>query len=490
VPLIDFDRRDINRIIPPLVSFQVQKTGFPFYDACQLTGAMHYFFGGSTSTIEDKGAYWIIQGPKTTPNVANYRERLRFKGLERIEQTTLIHLDADQLSNPVQQHKVYAFFNAVFPKTQVMQNSSEDNVSRFLEPSWLTGSKGFDAAPYGVLASQRGLSSKRPIPEMLIATLGLTQAALAYGNDEVMTVLPILKDTIRPTQPFLQFKQRYQHKAGSSISAIFASLSILVELEHRLDIQDFAFAYHGGRGFYYSGLLGLNKLCSRFRSAKSSVAEAFARQALRYFERTSNAKPGPELDLARLLANFIKNPSLRTLDVIIRAKSRILANAENISAWTYNAAVQLLSNDAAIQGVNVMSGDQKEAFLDPKSSNGLIEAVADVLREYPKGSWIGRYIELERASNSEQFHAKINRMLSRSLARSHKEGKTPALFIKDQDADVVIDGKEFAAYKQNFLMRLLNRISRVAKTSSGNQVEETQETQETPAESSNPGESS
>jgi hypothetical protein len=179
---------------------------------------------------------------------------------------------------------------------------------------------------------------------------------------------------------------------------------------------------------------------------------------------------------------------LRTLDVIIRAKSRILANAENTSAWTYNAAVQLLSNDAAIQGVNVMSGDQKEAFLDQKSSDDLIKAVADVLREYTKGSWIGRYIELERTSNSRDFHAKINRMLSRSLARSHKEGKTPALFIKDQDTDIVIDGKEFAAYKQNFLMRLLNRISRVTK--SGNQTEETQETQEAPTVSSNPGESS
>ena len=74
-------------------TYYVQKTGFPFYDACQLVGAMHLFFGTGASSLQDKNAYWQLSGPVTSTNMANYGERLKGKGLERIEQTTLIYLN-------------------------------------------------------------------------------------------------------------------------------------------------------------------------------------------------------------------------------------------------------------------------------------------------------------------------------------------------------------------------------------------------------------
>ena len=82
-------------------TYYVQKTGFPFYDACQLVGAMHYFFGTSVSSIRDHFAHWEISGVFTGENSANYGERLKSKGLERIEQTTLVNLEKLEEAHPL-----------------------------------------------------------------------------------------------------------------------------------------------------------------------------------------------------------------------------------------------------------------------------------------------------------------------------------------------------------------------------------------------------
>ena len=118
---------------------------------------------------------------------------------------------------------------------------------------------------------------------------------------------------------------------------MFASLGILVGLGLKYQIRDFAYAYHGGRGFYYSGLLGLHRLCTQFGKVQD-----FARQALNYFERTRSTEPGIAMDLARLLAGFLKNPSLDTLTAIVRTKARILANEEDIPAWIRSVTTELL----------------------------------------------------------------------------------------------------------------------------------------------------
>lgn len=436
-------------------TYYVQKTGFPFYDACQLVGAMHLFFGTGVSSLNDKKVYWELSGPNTGKNTSNYGERLKGRGLERIDQTTLVYLD--KLEALVQ--GVTEYYEALPPKTAMMSKSNYTGVSRYLEPAWLTGAKGKDAALYGVLASQRGVSSERPEPEILTATLGLTQVALAYGNDEITTILPVLENTLQPLQPFLMHKQRYQHSAGGAISTIFASLGILVDLGQKYRITDFAFAYHGGRGFYYSGLLGLYRLCSQF----SEVRE-FARQALTYFENSRGTDPGTPMDLARLLAEYLKNPSLNTLAAIVRTKSRVLANGD-LKPWIRIASVELLSTKKAIEEAINMAENQKRI---PPPSEALVKAVGEVFRAEDQGTWIGAYINLERAHKPDEFYAEVSKILSRALSRSAGDKKW--LFAKLRDAMSLLTTQEvieacepanlryFPAHKTAFLLRILGSM--------------------------------
>lgn len=429
-------------------TYYVQKTGFPFYDACQLVGAMHLFFGSGASSLRDLGAYWELSGPVAGANPANYGERLKGKGLERVEQTTLVVLDELEASRG----EVEGFFEARPPKTEVLQKAGQKGVSRYLEPAWLTGARSPDAAQYGVLASQRGLPRERPVPEILVATLGLTQAALAYGDEEVTTVLPVLENSVQPMTPFITFKQRYQHRAGGAISAVFAALGILADLGLRYRVQDFAFAYHGGRGFYYSGLLGLHRLCAAFAGVRE-----FAQEALGYLERTRSLEKGLPLDLARLLADFLKNPSMYTLAAMARAKARVLVD-EDLPVYVRAAAGELLGTLVSIQEAVRMA----EPRQIPPPSEALVKALGEVFRGEREGAWIGAYIDLERADKPEKFYAEIAKILSRALARAEKERKWLARNLKEamdsltsEEVLLAQDQRSFPAHKTAFLLRVL-----------------------------------
>lgn len=456
MPLIHFDLGQLPTALPSQSTYVVQKTGFPFYDACQLVGAMHLFFGSGVSSIQDRTSHWEISGSTVGSNTANYGERLKGKGLERVDQTTLSLLDELEQQNA----SIQDYFGQPFPKS--LSNWPQEKVSRFLEPAWLTGARSSDAARYNVLASEQGLPSNRPKAEVLVATLGLTRCALAYGNDEVLTVLPVMSNTLIPLDPFMTLKQRYQHAAGGSISAVYAGLGILVELAHKQNIQDFAFAYHGGRGFYYSGLLGLHKLCSQFRK---NTDPDLAKQALAFFNQTSSADTGIVPDLARLLAEFLKNPSIKILEGIARNKARILCS-DSIKPYITAATRQLLSTTAAIKeaiGMAIL-----ENKLIPVPSNGLIKALGEVFRS-DKG-WIGSYINLERADKADAFYAEISKILSRAIARAEKD-RSSGLSVEKlqgylaglQSQDVLQacepqNLRYFAAHKTTFLLRVLGSM--------------------------------
>ncbi|PZA06223.1 MULTISPECIES: hypothetical protein [unclassified Meiothermus] len=429
-------------------TYYVQKTGFPFYDACQLVGAMHLFFGSGASSLRDLRTHWELSGPVAGANPANYGERLKGKGLERVEQTTLAVLDELEASRG----DIESFFEARPPKAEVLQRARQEGVSRYLEPAWQMGARSPDAAQHGVLASQRGLPSKRPVPEILVATLGLTQAALAYGNDEVTTVLPVLENSVQPMTPFITFKQRYQHQAGGAVSAVFAAVGILADLGLRYRIQDFAFAYHGGRGFYYSGLLGLHRLCAAFAGVKK-----FAHEALDYLERTRSLEKGVPLDLARLLADFLKNPSPDTLAAMARAKARVLVD-ESLPVNVRAAASGLLGTPVSIQEAMRMA----EIRQIPPPSEALVKALGEVFRGEGNGDWIGAYIGLERADKPEKFYAEVAKILSRALAKAEKERKWLAKNLKEamdslssEEVLSAYDQRTFPAHKTAFLLRVL-----------------------------------
>ena len=342
-------------------------------------------------------------------------------------------------------------------------------MSRFLEPAWLTGARGQDAAVYSVLASQRGIASKRPVPEFVIATLGLTQAALAYGNDEILTVLPVLQSTVQPMQAFSTYQQRYQHNAGGGVSAIFASLGVLVTLGNKYPIADFAFAYHGGRGFYYGGLLGLHRLCGQFGDVRDLAEQAFF-----YLQRSSRSDPGIALDLARLTADFVKSPSLETLTDMVRVKSRLLSNPDT-NPWIFTASSQLLGTQTAIKEALLMVSNDNRI---PPPSEGLVQALGQVFRAEESGTWIGSYIELEKSHKADEFYSEVAKILSRALSRveSCKGSKwlSPAKLkesISLLSSPEVLNACEpsnkshFQAHKTTFLLRILASMKSPANES-------------------------
>jgi hypothetical protein len=376
--------------------------------------------------------------------------------LERIENTTLKKLD--QLKDC--RHEVELFYETKPPKVKMPLNWKRESTSRYLEPAWLQGARGFDAARYRVLASQEGLPITRPRPEVLVATLGLTQAALAYGDGEVTMVLPVLENSLQPMTPFILFKQRYQHPAGGAVSAVFAALGILVDLGLKYRVNDFAFAYHGGRGFYSSGLLGLSRLCAAFAHVKE-----FAHQALQYLEKTSKdlkqnsrERARMPLELARLLVDFFKNPTLATLGAMARAKARV--QAEENPPGVRAVASELLGTQRAIEEAMVMADYE---HIQPPSEH-LIKALGEVFRAEGDGKWIGAYINLERADRPERFYAEVAKILSRALAQAEKEKQRKWLARNLKDALNSLSSEEvlsaynhrtFLAHKTAFLLRLL-----------------------------------
>lgn len=443
----------------PVKTYTIQKTGFPFYDACQVVGAMHFFFGCSAQKIQDHRTHWTLQGAQTSgiqdQEVALNRERLLYKGLERVEQTTLVFVDDLQ----TQKATIEEFSLQTFPKNTAKLKFQ--GISRFLEPSMLTGLKGPDGAKYGSMASQMGVSSERPLAEMALATIGLTRAAIAYGNDEVYTILPVLNSTLYPMTPFMTHQQKHQHAGGVGIASVMAALNALVELGQKYQIDDFAFAYHGGRGFYYGGLLGLHKVCQKISGLKH-----FPEQVLRCLQHTNREDVGLPVDLARLLADFIKNPAVNTLAKVASIKARLMVD-KDLKRWVMGSITDLLGSQEAIQ--EAFSMTEKHQHI-PAPSEALIKALGTIFRSEDQGQWIGSYILLERAQRAGDFYAEISKIISRALARAEKSEtqKWLAPVLKNalfaMQASEVLEACEpankihFQAHKTTFLLRVLASI--------------------------------
>ena len=450
-------------------TYVVQKTGFPFFDACQLVGAMHAFLGGNTQTVLDKGTYWTLIGSVTTgkTQISLLGDRLLNKGLERVELTTLVFLaDVDS-----QLEKVQAYYAQPFPKS--LEGVKLASISRFLEPALLTGLKGSEGAKYSSMASQMGVSSERPLPELVVATLGLTRAALAYGNDEVLTVLPVLENSSQPLSPLIAFGQRFNHAAGGQSAAVMAALSFLVQLGGVYPVRDFAYAYHGGRGFYHGGLLGLHRLCAHMTSDSPLAA-----QALYFLQRSNREESGPALELARTLTHFLKNPARDTLAILTRIKARAVADEKHLPAWVRHAASGLLGTPDAIEEAQTMTELSNDI---PKPSEALVKALGTVFRTAGKGSWIGSYIQLERAQKPADFYAEVAKLLSRAIARAWDDEKqkwlAPSLekaLLELQSGEVLAacepaNSKYFLAHKSTFLLRVLANL-RYQKTPTSDSV--------------------
>ena len=444
----------------PTKSYYVQKTGFPFYDACQLVGAMHLFFGSGTSIISDKGSYWLLSGPginREPQQISLSRHRIEGQ-LEHVGQSLKIF---DKFPSDLEETS--KFFQQKLLEKRFFK--SREKIRRHLEPSLQSGARGADAANYNVLASEKSGNQveamHRPFPEVLAATVGLTYCAVASTGKKggSYLVLPVFKNSIQSLTPFATYKRKHYHNAGESISAIYTALDILINFRQQYPITDFAYSHFGSRGFSKSGLLGLHTLCSQAEEGKK-----FLREARDYLRYTSSSDPGLPLDLARNLSHFLQNPVLETLTVIIGAKARLMSDEEQ-PKWITGAAEQLFSGDESIKEVLQMA----DSVSVPPPNEGVIEAVGEVFRAEGEGRWIGAYIQLERAHDPEKFYTEVSKILSRAMSRadgSDKRWLTSRLrkaMAKLSSEEVLMvyspeNKRYFTAHKTTFLLRVLGSM--------------------------------
>lgn len=416
---------NLSGALPAFQSYQVPKTGLPFYDACVLLGAMHYFFGSSACSLQDRGSHYLIEGSFLGRDILNYQERLKGAGLERIEATTLVLLE--NLESKAAESEIEAYF-------QGQGSLGEETVSRYLEPAFLSGARGYDAARYSTLASEQGLSFKRPRAEVWIAALGLTRCSLVYSPEETLLLMPILEGSDLPQSPHLPTKEvRHPYPM---VGALHSALEI--QEDASFPIHDFAVAYHGARGFYRSGLLGLPR-----------VPEALKEQALEFL-----GYKGDLADLGESLANFLVNPSLKALEELLSIKASAMANPK-LSQHSRSRAAALLKG--AVKEVWAMCKTHGEVPPSPH----LVTALAQVLAEDPK-----HYFVLANTSSAQAFYQKLTQLLARQIAMAQSQGHrkwSTELLTKVAGATTpevlaaTSQTKGFAAHKVRFLLGALSQ---------------------------------
>src|SRR5690606_17750901 len=162
------------------------------------------------------------------------------------------------------------------------QAKADTNVSRYLEPAWLTGSRGYESWNYGSLASERGSGVKQPFAEVVAATAGICLAGLGTSGQDRLLLLPVpdaQADQPVALGPFLQFDYELQHRAGGIVGPVALALHILRQIGDLLPVREFAYARFGPRGFYESGYLGLGSVLRRWQQEGDS--DGPVRRALR-----------------------------------------------------------------------------------------------------------------------------------------------------------------------------------------------------------------
>lgn len=401
----------------------ITKTGLPFFDAARLWGACHLLFGTAVAAVRDEGAHWTLEGYRVTrmaPHVSWVRERLDRAGLERIG-TALDRLEV--LGDPAGRVTVEEYFSLT-PEERAGRRWPEDSVGRYLEPALLQGSRGPESFRYAALASEKGIGVDLPLPEVVAATLGICLAAVGSSGEHRVLILPV-PDAERepvPMGPFLRFHHEVRHRAGGIAGPIALALHVLQQIADRLPIRDFAYARHGGRGFYESGYLGLHGILRRwYDDAPGGPIRSALLGAAELLRLTQNEQDSEGQHLARAVAAFVYSPSVARLEAAVRLRWRVAAAAAQAGGrgWARAQATrELWSDETSVEGViRLVSGDWQAWDELRQRATVLARNVAAALRAMSGDSdraWIGWYMRLENAPNAERLFREIERLKARA----------------------------------------------------------------------------
>lgn len=454
--------------------YRVYKTGIAFYDAARLIGVAHLFLGTASAEVEDQGTYWEVKGIEV-----NRDEEQVMWAVERLNPT-------DTERNLFYKDRDHSFqwddFQTFFSEADLTHRSGrKEALKAEYDAALQIGTRGVDPlAKYEVLAP-RSTGEKRKkfkdfYQEVAAATLGRAFAARVTSRTkrqaDELYILPIFQKRF-VLSGFLNYQRSFSHPAGGWVAAVFASLSILLELTaKRLPVADFAYTREV-KGparqpiFSGSGYLGFERLCNLWWIAVQANDDNVL-NLLRGFRAFLSQTTSPQTNeqvqsLARWVADFVANPSVDSLTMIERLKARIRAASQNRNFPGAYAANHLLNRTEPIKEVRKMLQSDL-----PEVPWQVSEALARALSFDEKG-WMNQLTRLENAPNFSQFIQQVEHIVSRGYYREHQEkGQRPnireALTRAKELANrlremssLLQDEKSFRAWKAIFLLDVLSR---------------------------------
>ncbi len=456
-------------------TYRVYKIGVPFYDAARLIGVAHLFFGTASAEIEDKGAYWEVRGARVRRD-----EQQVLWILERLNPTQK-ERKLFQRNNTFLWQELSKFFGELNLQNR---RGRHEELKAEHDVALLIGTRGVDPlSKYEVLAPRSTGETlkkfKSPFQEVAAATLGRAFAAAVRSSTkrqrEEIYILPIFRERF-VISGFLEYERSFTHASGGWVAAVWAALSILLDLTaKRLPVIDFAYTREV-KGptdqliFSDSGYLGLEKLCVywwQVTREENNEALKLLRNFREFLASTRGSGTYEQVqNLARWVADFIANPDADVLVKIEQLKARILAASQTGAIRDKNALIiarRLLGRSEHIKEVKAMF--QTEL---PDVPCQVSEALARALGFDEKG-WMNQFTRLENAPNFSQFIQQVERIISRGYYREQqKKGQEPniqAAMTKAKDLANILrrigsdlqDEKAFRAWKAIFLLDVLSR---------------------------------
>lgn len=476
-------------------AFYVYKTGLPFFDAARLIGVAHLFFGTASAEVEDKGTYWEVKGIFTKREIEQVLWALSYLP-EVFEEREKIIKGRKIVEKPLER-KIFLMLQEAGVLKKLVSWYAEKNPNNLRATKWpkfdeslkaeydaslQTGTRGWDPlAKYEYLSPRTQgkdrINVKQPFEELAAATLGRAFAAKvdsrAKRQRDEMYILPIFRERF-VLSGFLDYERDFSHAGGGWVAAIWATLSILVDLtSKRLPVVDFAYTREvkGPNNqpiFSGSGYLGLEKLCIYWWEKAVQEGNQNSINLLRnlrsFLQNTRGQNIHEQMQaLARWVADFVANPNVEALAKIEQLKARILAASQSQNIPGSNAARQLLHRCELIREVGNMLLENL-----PEVPWQVTEAVARALGFDEKG-WMNLFTRLENAPNFSQFIRQVEHIISRGYYREQiEQGKLPSIQkaltgSRDlanrllQMAPALQDEKTFRAWKAIFLLDVLSR---------------------------------
>lgn len=461
--------------------YRVYKTGIAFYDAARLIGVAHLFLGTASAEVEDKGAYWEVRGIQV-----NRDEEQGMWAVERLNPT-------DTEWNLFYRHRDHSFqwddFQTFFSEADLAHRSGrKEALKAEYDAALQIGTRGFDSlAKYEVLAPRSTGETRKKFKdfyqEVAAATLGRAFAARVTSRtkrqSDEMYVLPVFKRHF-VLSGFLDYQRSFNHSAGGWVAAVFASLSILLDLTaKRLPVADFVYTREV-KGptrqpiFSGSGYLGFERLCNFWRRVVQEGDEGsieLLRNIRSFLSRTTSPQTNEQVQsLARWVADFVANPNVDSLTMIERLKARILAASQSQNIPGAFAANQFLNWSEIIKEVGKMV-QIKLPEVPEEVGKALAHALFFFDRkrgEWNKG-WMNQLTRMENAPNFSQFIQQAEHIISRGYYREQQEkgqqpnirdsltqAKSLANRLKEMSGPLQ-DDKTFRAWKAVFLLDVLSR---------------------------------